>query len=234
MRDEKTKEEVISFWDHHFHNLEAMAKAKSDIVLDTSLDECLQILGDSCEEVLDIACGNGLALIETRLIGGKIKRGLGFDSSKNAIEYANKIVAVSKIDNLRFEVGDESFLAQINDASYDGIFCSNFLDVIPEEISLMVMGEIKRILKPQGLLLLKFNFFLTDDLIARLKMEKVGESCYAMNGVFRANNKTTEQWLGLFNEFEVVKQTGYQRAPGLPEDRLILLKKLNNLILSIS
>jgi len=225
MRDEKTKEEVISFWDHHFHNLEAMAKAKSDIVLDTSLDECLQILGDSCEEVLDIACGNGLALIETRLIGGKIKRGLGFDSSKNAIEYANKIVTMSKIDNLRFEVGDESFLSKISDNSFDGIFCSNFLDVIPDSLTRRIIEEIKRIIRPNGLLLLKFNFYLTDDLIARLKMDLITPNCYAMNGVFRANNKTTEQWLSLFKGFQVVKQAGFQRVPGLPEDRLLLLKK---------
>ena len=224
MRDGKTREEVISFWDHHFQNLEAMAIAKSDIAIDTPLDECLQILGDECCEVLDIACGNGLALIEAKLIGGKMRRGIGFDSSKNAIENANKIAALSKIENLQFEVGDESFLSKISDDSFDGIFCSNFLDVIPDFLTLKVIEEVKRIIRPNGLLLLKFNFYLTDDLIARLKMEKVAPGCYAINGVFRANNKTTEQWLSLFNGFKVVKQAGFQRAPGLPEDRLLLLK----------
>ncbi len=225
MRDEKTKEEVISFWDRHFHNLKAMAIAKSDIAINTPLDECLQILGDSCDEVLDIACGNGLALIEAKLIGGKMRSGVGFDSSKNAIENANEIVAMSKIADLRFEVGDESFLSKISDSSFDGIFCSNFLDVIPDSLTLKVIEEIKRIIRPNGLILLKFNFYLTDDLIARLKMDQLAPSCYAINGVFRANNKTTETWISLFNGFEVVKQAGFQRAPGLPEDRLLLLKK---------
>lgn len=228
MKDEIIKKEVMAFWNGHFQNLQAAAIKRSDITIDTPLDEGLQILADSCQEVLDIACGNGLCLIEIKLLGGKIKRGLGFDASQNAIANANQIVALSGIENLRFEVGDETFLASIDDASYEGIFCSNFLDVIPDELALRVIEDAKRILKPGGLLLLKLNFFLTEDLISRLKMEKVGKDSYAINGVFRANNKSTEQWLSFFDGFNLIKQSGFQRAPGLPADRLFLLKKPGN------
>ncbi|HOF54070.1 MAG TPA: class I SAM-dependent methyltransferase [Bacilli bacterium] len=228
MKEEKIKKEVMAFWNDHFQNLRATAIKRSDITIDTPLDEGLQILADSCQEVLDIACGNGLCLIEAKLLGGKIKRGLGFDASQNAIANANQIVALSGIENLRFEVGDETFLASIEDESYEGIFCSNFLDVVPDKLALKVIKDIQRILKPGGLLLLKLNFYLSEDLITRLKMEKVDKDSYAINGVFRANNKTSEQWLNLFGDFNLLKQNGFQRAPGLPADRLFLLKKPGN------
>lgn len=227
MKEEKIKKEVMAFWNDHFQNLRATAIKRSDITIDTPLDECLKILGDTCEEVLDVACGNGLCLIETKLIGDKIKSGLGFDSSKNAIENAKMIVNNSKIDNLNFIIGDDEYLNTLNSESFDGIFCSNFLDVIPDEISKRVIHNIKRIQKAGGLLLLKFNFYLSADLINKLRMEKVGDNCYAINRVFRANNKTTKEWLSFFPNYEVIKICGYQRAPQLPEDRLILLRKLH-------
>lgn len=225
MDNEEIKRKLIAFWDSHFAGGQAMAIAKNDIVLDTPLDECLQILGDSCHSVLDVACGSGLSLIEIMLIGKQVKKGLGFDTSNNAIATANEIASLSKIANLQFAVGDEDYLSSIKTSSYDGVFCSNFLDVVPDEIASRTIMDIKRILQPGGLLLLKFNFLLSDDLIQRLKMEELGPNCYAMNGVFRANNKTTKEWLKFFPDYEVVKITGFQRAPTLPEDRLVLLRK---------
>lgn len=225
MNTEEIKQKLVAFWDSHFAGGQAMTITKSDIVLDTPLDECLQILGDSCHSVLDVACGSGLSLIEIMLIGKKVKKGLGFDTSKNAIATANEIASLSKIANLEFVVGDEEYLSSIKTDSYDGIFCSNFLDVVPDEIALRVIANIRRILQPGGLLLLKFNFFLDADLIQRLKMDELGPNCFAMNGVFRANNKTTAEWIGLFPDYDVIKVSGFRRAPNLPEDRLVLLRK---------
>ena len=55
VKSTKTKKEIISFWDEHFTNAQAMSITKDDITLDTPLDECLQFLGDNCDKVLDIA-----------------------------------------------------------------------------------------------------------------------------------------------------------------------------------
>ncbi len=127
MKNEQVAKKIISFWDQHFENLQPMTITKDDIPLDTPLDECLKILGDTCEEVLDVACGNGLCLIETKIIGEKIKKGLGFDSSKNAIENAKMIVSNSKIDNLNFIIGNDEYLNTLSDESYDGISVQIFL-----------------------------------------------------------------------------------------------------------
>ena len=84
------------------------------------------------------------------------------------------------------------------------------------------------ILTREDVLLCAREMNLSEDLITRLKMEKVDKDSYAINGVFRANNKTSEEWLSLFGGFNLIKQSGFQRAPGLPADRLFLLKKPGN------
>lgn len=224
MDTKEIKTKSIEFWNEHFKNLQTFKIQKSDIVLDTALDECLKFIGDNCENVIDIGCGDGICLMEIALIGEGIKSGLGIDSSINAIKTAKEIVNLSKIDSIRFEVGDETALSKIKSQSYDGIFCSNFLDVIPANIGDKVIKEMKRIIKSKGYILLKFNFFLTPLLIEKLKMVEIEKNTYSMNGVIRAVNRSTEEWISLFEGFKVLKIDEFERVPSMPKDRLILLQ----------
>lgn len=154
-----------------------------------------------------------------------MEKGIGFDASANAISFAQKTSKLSGFDALTYVAQDETFLGTLVSGSFDGMICSNFLDVIPEKLSKTIIDEMSRVLKPNGLLLLKLNFHLDDDLIKKLKMEKIDENTYAMNGVLRAYNLTTEQWIKRFPNFDLLEQDGYQRAPNLPNDRILLLKK---------
>ena len=224
MNTKEIKTKSIEFWNEHFKNLQSFKIQKSDIVLDTPLDECLKFVGDHCESVIDIGCGDGVCLMEISLIGEKVKSCLGIDSSVNAIKAAKEIVNLSKIENVKFAVGDETYLATIPSKSVDGIFCSNFLDVIPSSISDKVIEEMRRIIKPQGYILLKFNFFLTPLLIEKLNMVEIEKNTYSMNGVIRAMNRSTDEWISLFPSFKTVRIDEFERAPGLPKDRLILLQ----------
>ncbi|HBY64925.1 MAG TPA: hypothetical protein DEG42_00765 [Acholeplasmataceae bacterium] len=106
------------------------------------------------------------------------------------------------------------------------MICSNFLDVITKELSEGIIQEMKRILKRNGLLLLKINFFLDSSLIEKLKMELIDENTYQINGVIRSYNLSTEAWVQRFDSFEVMAIDGFQRAPHLPKDRILLMKKI--------
>jgi len=225
MNIKEVKNQSIVFWDEYFKNYPSFKIQKSDVTIDTSLDECLKFLGDNCQEVLDVGCGDGVCLMEIALIGEKIKSCLGVDSSLNAVNKATEIVNLSNIEKIKFVQGDENYLKTIPSQSYEGIYCSNFLDVIPVEISDVVIQEMIRIIKPKGYLLLKFNFVLTDDLIEKLKMVEIAKNTYAMNGVIRAMNRSTEGWIRLFPDFKVLRIDEFERAPGLPKDRIILLQK---------
>lgn len=219
------KEKSISFWDNHFKAIVPFKMDKNDVTIDNALDEYLKKIGDQCETVYDIGCGLGTCLIGAYCLGDKIKQGVGIDASKHAILVANEIVKLSDFEHLTFIEGDESYLRTIETNSIDGIICSNFLDVVTKPISDVIIKEINRIIKPHGLFLLKLNFFLDEERIKKLNMEKVDENTYAMQGVIRAYNLSNEDWLKRLDQFELLEEGSFQRAPSLPHDRILFLRK---------
>lgn len=219
------KTSSISFWNQFFKDYEPVKINKEEVSVTTTLDKYLKQIGDQCENILDVGCGTGYALIGAKLLGHKMKKGLGFDASNHAIRIAKQTVELSHIDDLSFVVADESFLSTIPDQSYDGIICSNFLDVIPKEMSQLIIKEIQRILSDEGFFLLKLNFELDEALIEKIKMVEIEENTYQIDGVIRAYNLSTEKWIEQFNQFKLLTSDGFQRAPHLPEDRILWFKK---------
>ncbi|MFU8787284.1 MAG: class I SAM-dependent methyltransferase [Candidatus Izemoplasmataceae bacterium] len=219
------KEQVIQFWDQFFKEGEPTALNPKEMKIENPLDQYLKELGDTCEDVLDVGCGTGYCLFKAHALGEKMKNGVGFDASKHAIDFANQTVQMSHLLGLSFHVRDESFLKTIPSESFDGMICSNFLDVIPKALSDFIIKEMMRILKPDGYLLLKLNFYLDENLIKKLNMTLIDENTYEMNDVIRAYNLDTNDWIKRFPLCEVLATDGYQRASNLPEDRIILFKK---------
>lgn len=219
------KENSVQYWDTYFKDVKPLKIDPKEVKIENALDTYLKQIGDTCQSVIDVGCGMGTSLMGAKCLGQTMISGVGFDASKHAINFANETVKLSGITGLSFYQADESYLKTIEDASFDGMICSNFLDVIPKELSEMIILEMKRILKPNGLLLLKLNFFLDETLIQKLNMELIDENTYQINGVIRSYNQSTEAWINRFDGFEVITIDGFQRAPHLPKDRILLLKK---------
>lgn len=217
---------LISFWNEYFQKLKPEVIKKDEIKIQNRLDELLKMIGEKSNRVLDIGTGSGYCLLVAKILGENMTYGLGIDPSHNAIEFVKKSCELSNLKDIEFKVGDHVFLESLSDNSYDAIICSNVLDVIPEATSDEVIKQINRLLKPKGLLLLKFNFYLTEALIERLKMEKIAENSYAMNGVLRGVNHTSQEWIEKFSGYEVIEQSEYERIQNGPKDRIILLKKI--------
>ena len=73
--------------------------------------------------------------------------------------------------------------------------------------------------------MIKLNFFLTDEIIARIKMEEIAEDTYQINGILRGLNYDLETWLSKFDGFELIESTTFERIKDGPKDRVILLRK---------
>ena len=219
------KTSSISFWNQFFKDYEPVKIDKEEVSVTTTLDQYLKQIGDMCENILDIGCGTGYALIGAKLLGNKMKYGVGFDASTHAIHIANKTVELSDIEDLSFKVADETYLKTIPNESFDGIICSNFLDVIPKQMSDDIISEIQRILKYEGYFLLKINFPLDEQLIKKIKMVEIEENTYQIDGVIRAYNLSTEAWIKRFKHLKALKIDGFRRADHLPEDRIVLFQK---------
>lgn len=225
MNAKEVNDKLITFWDSHFSGVAPM---KIDLVqtkVEDNLDKHLKWLGDNATRVLDIGTGMGIPLISAKIFGTKMKYGLGIDTSVNGITFANETCKLSNIEGVEFKVGDNQLLKTIQDNSFDGIICSNTLDVIPSKTAEDIIKNIKRILVPGGHILLKFNFFLTKDLITRLKMEEIDKDSFTMNGVLRGVNHTNEEWISYFDGFKTILIDEYERVPGNPKDRIIILEK---------
>lgn len=226
MNIDKLNKDLQYFWNDVFKKLKPEKINLKEIKVENELDKAIKFIGDNAERVLDIGTGSGYALFNAKLLGNKIKYGLGIDSSENAIRFANETIELNNISGLDFKVEDHEYLKELKADSYDGIICSNVLDVIPKEIANKIISAIKRILKPNGYLLLKFNFYLTKEIIERTKMEEIAENMYSLNGILRGVNYTTKVWLKKFKDFEVIKEAEYDRVKKGPKDRVLLLKKI--------
>ncbi|MGE4320519.1 MAG: class I SAM-dependent methyltransferase [Acholeplasmataceae bacterium] len=222
---DQTNSELIKFWDSYFQDIKPMTINKEDVKVENELDQYLKDLGDRCETIIDVGCGLGFSLMTAKLLGKKMIKGYGFDTSEKGIEFAKETVKLSNMSDLEFIANDHHYLEQFEDESIDGIFCSNFLDVIPRKTSQEVIDSMIRIVKPSGYVLLKLNFYLDEDLIKKLNMELLEQDTYAIKGILRAHNLTTEVWIDRFKGFKLVSKGAYQRAPKMPHDRIILLQK---------
>ena len=216
---------LTAYWESVFKDASPMTLTKTDITLDNPLDVLLKELGDTCGTILDLGCGMGYCLMVAALTGKSLTRGLGIDPSASAVMRANASAERSSINTLTFTTGDHRALLEMEASSFDAVICSNVLDVIPKETSDDLIKAIDRVLRPGGKLLVKLNFYLDDALIERIGMEKIGDDAYAIKGVFRAYNLTTEQWIVRFPGYEVIKETTYPRVKNGPLDRVVLLEK---------
>ncbi len=226
MDEKKVTQNLLSFWNDFFKELKPQNIDINDLKISNRLDELLKFLGDNSTRVLDIGTGSGYCLMMSRVFGEKIEYGLGVDPSKNAIDFIKESCKLSKISNLEFLQGDHKYLKNLQDNSFDGIICSNVLDVVTPSTATEIIKEIDRLLKNEGYLLIKINFYLTKELIDRLKMEEIDENTYAINNVLRGVNLTQEQWLDKFPKYDLLESSQYERIKNGPKDRVFLLKKM--------
>lgn len=225
MDELKENKRLIEFWNTFFEPHQAAAIKAEDYTIENDLDRLLKVVGDHSEKILDLGCGSGYCLLVAKGLGTKVIEGLGIDPAKEAIRLLDETIRLSGIEGLKTMVGTHHDLASYPDGAFDGIVCSNVLDVIPEQTSKEAIDTIRRLLKPGGLFLLKLNFYLTPALIEKIKMEPIGKNTYTINGVIRSVNLTTDEWIQRFSGFDVLETAEYERIPNGPKDRVILFRR---------
>lgn len=133
------------------------------------------------KRVLDAACGTGYG---TQLLAQYAVSAVGVDISEEAIEYACEQYQSDKID---FYVASVEKLP-FPDASFDVVVSFETLEHIDEKMQIRFLGEIKRVLSPQGILV----------------MSTPNHSIYCKRGVNSFHVKELE-----FDEFEELLRTRF-------------------------
>lgn len=199
---EKAKE----FWNKHFDD--AAVKIEGKFIDNKVFNNAVMSLYDEKGYVLDFGTGSGWGIFELYFTRN-FYRGYGIDQSINAINYARECAKLSGLDNIiRFECDD---MSAFKDDFFDAIFSVNTLDVVPLDITKEALSQFKRVLKPNGKLLISLNPYIDNELNKRLKLDYIGENMYTRDGILRALNLTNDEWINLFSKyFKVLEVHDYE------------------------
>jgi SAM-dependent methyltransferase len=116
------------------------------------------------DRVLDLACGPAHQLVQVARLNPDVHF-VGLDASPAMLECAQSTLARAHVRNVKLVQGDMTRLMEMDDGSMDGVICTMSLHHLPDHAALCAtLGEVRRVLKPQG------RFYLVD--FGRLKLHR--------------------------------------------------------------
>ena len=176
----------------------------------------------SCPSILDYGCGHGWGAIILAKLGAK--RVKGVDLSPNAVKMASSL---SKAYSVKAEFAsiEEDYLFQTEER-FDGVFCSNVIDVVPLEVAKSIVEGLANVLKQNGKALISLNHYVKPtDSPEREKEAKDG--CLYVNGILRLLCLSDEEWSRIFEKHFEILSLDHYAWPGEEEEkrRLFFLRR---------
>ncbi len=223
MTDKKAEyAKCIGFWNEVFaREVPVFPKAAKTGI--EEFDAGIAWLADGSESVVDFGCGNGTLLFICRNLGTKTH--IGIDLSEQAIKSAVERSRAVQNENFSFINGGTEQLKNIADNSVDAAILSNILDNLYPDDAVFALGEIHRLLKRGGKLLVKLNPFLSEKQIKEWNIKTIDGNLLD-DGLLLWNN-TDAEWERLFKEkFSIVaKKEIYYKEAEQTNRMYLLLKK---------
>jgi adenylate kinase family enzyme/SAM-dependent methyltransferase len=198
-----------------------------DIVPSKKLYDAVMLLKDK-ENVLDYGAGSGWASISLALNGAKNITAV--DLGDNII---NSILFYEKAYNARgihaYKI-DENWLKTVPSKSYDGIICSNVLDVFPEETKDSIIKEFARLLKRDSLLIVGLNYYISKEQAEESKLDFIKDKYLFVDGILRLASYSDSAWESFFLPyFEIVFLDHFKwEGENTEKRRLFVLKRREN------
>ena len=223
MTDKKAEyAKCIGFWNEVFaREVPVFPKAAKTGI--EEFDAEIAWLADGSESVVDFGCGNGTLLFICRNLGTKTH--IGIDLSEQAIKSAVERSRAVQNENFSFINGGTEQLKNIANNSVDAAILSNILDNLYPDDAVFALGEIHRVLKRGGKLLVKLNPFLSEKQIKEWNIKTIDGNLLD-DGLLLWNN-TDAEWERLFKEkfSTVAKKEIYYKEAEQTNRMYLLLKK---------
>ena len=179
-----------------------------------------------CRRVLDYGCGSGWAGIIAAHSGCK---------SVTAVDMGEKIIDSAKFHADAYKVGDRidtvridgNWLKNVQSETFDGIVCSNVLDVVPVETSREIVREFARVAEKGAIIIIGLNFYMSKDMAEKRKIELVEDKYLFSDGVLRLASLSDDEWTDIFTQYFAVEILDHFAWPGEEKEtrRLFLLTK---------
>ena len=177
-----------------------------------------------CGKVLDYGCGNGWASIIAAKGGCK---------DIDAVDLGSNIIEAAKFYFEHFEVKVNCFEISANwlkntaKTQYNGVICSNVLDVLPLETSQEIIENLARVCLPEARVIIGLNFYMDKESASKRGMELVDNKYLFVNGVLRLTSLSDDEWKELFLPYFEIEKLEHFAWPGEQAEarRLFYLRK---------
>ena len=218
MMDDESKEQFIKEIDIENGWKELASSEKlSDVIIRELADK---------SNVLDYGCGEGWAGIVLNKSG--CKKVTCVDVVENAIELANFLKDSFKIESgLTMQHVSDTWIKDVDSKTYDGVFCSNVIDVLPKEVSDEIIESIAGIATDDAKIVISMNYYTKAESNPEKHLEvKNGNELY-VDGILRMISRTDEEWTEIFEKYFTVEKIEYFAWPGETEEkrRIFIMKK---------
>ncbi len=227
------QEKLIAFWNDAFSlSGEEREKEKQEIQPDRwkqlAPSEKLFTAAEelrSCSRVLDFGCGTGWAGIIAAKSG--CRNVICVDAAENAVEAARFYAEL-------FGVSDRVTALCIEDNAdlplpancFDGLICSNVLDVVPETVSAEMIRRFAQWVTKDARVVIGLNFCMPKERTPRPGERTEGNNLF-VNDVLRLVSFTDEEWTERFRPYFRVESLEHFSWPGEQKEtrRLFRLRK---------
>ena len=232
----KGQKEAMDFWnkaftlsdedrEKHDNNITAQSDL-ADLAISKKLANFVRDTLKGKNKVLDYGCGEGWAGMSI------CKQGCGdvtcVDVAQGAVETVKYIACLAGIsDGFNAHSITADWLETVADNTYDGIVCTNVIDVVPSEISAYIAKHLGRILTPDGTAVIGMNYYkdLSADPGTNVEI-KNGNEVY-MDGILRMVSRTDSEWRTIFEQYFKVEHLEYYawNSETVEKRRIFVLKK---------
>ena len=219
-RTEKDNRTLIEFWSKALTLSEEDKESTNAIDPDSwkemapseKLFRAAQELG-SCKKVLDYGCGNAWASIIAAKSGCSDVDAV--DVAQGGAEAASFYAGLFGVsDRIRVSYIDPAWLSTVAPGSYDGIICSNVLDVVPPETAREIAAGLARAAAPGARVAIGLNFYMSPERAAERGIVLEDGNRLYVDGVLRMVSRSDEQWSDFFSEWFRVESLEHFAWPG--------------------
>ncbi len=232
MKDiKKVNSDLVEFWNEAIklpEDYKEQVKNSSDnsvmdLVPAQKLFDAVKELG-SCKKVLDYGCGSGWGAFVAASSG--CDDVLAVDLGQDIIDSLRFYAEVLKLD-VKGEVIDENWIKSAPSMTYDGLVCSNVLDVVPLETAEMIIKEMARITTSNAKIVIGLNFYMSEEMASKRKIELVDGMYLFVNNVLRLSSLSDDEWKNIFAPYFDVVKLDHFAWEGEPVEsrRIFVLKK---------
>ena len=170
------------------------------------------------KKVLDYGCGSAWASIIAAKSG--CTDVIAVDVAPGAVQAARlSTVRYSVLDRVHVSRVSSDWLQSIPSDTFDGLICSNVLDVIPPETAEEIIRESARVLTRDGSAIIGLNYYLPPEAAAARNMDLADGNRLYIDGVLRLVSRTDEEWARIFSPWYAVDHLEHFAWPGEVEAR---------------